>query len=166
MRPGSVGSAAERSGRIAIFQDLAGDRSRLEKVAARLETRRHRAGTEIIREGDEGDALFVLNSGKVRILRSTMSKERFALVNLSAEDDVFFGEIALVDSDRRSATVLALTDCETLALTRKSYLALCEEDPYIGFKITFRIACRLASSLRKSNADALTLYQALLEEIS
>lgn len=102
----------------------------------------------------------------MRILRNTLEKEEFALVNLNADQNIFFGEIALIDKDKRSATVMALTDCETLNLTRTNYFALCEEDTYIGFKITFQIALRLGASLRKSSHDMITMYQALFEEIS
>ncbi|HNY20675.1 MAG TPA: cyclic nucleotide-binding domain-containing protein [Treponemataceae bacterium] len=131
-----------------------------------LKRQTYNKGDPIITEGEEGDTLHILNRGSVRILRNTLDRESFALVNLDAGQSVFFGEIALIDSDRRSATVIALTDCETLTLSRQDYLSLCEEDPYIGYKITFRIATRIAESLRKSSSDLMTLYQALVEEIS
>lgn len=156
----------DRIRQIPIFADISADTERLEKVAKRLKVQHHASGSAIIREGEEGDTLYILNSGSVRILRNTLSKEQFALVNLNAEANIFFGEIALIDNDRRSATVMALTDCETLVLSRKDYLALCEEDTYIGFKITFQLALRLGASLRKSSRDMITMYQALLEEIS
>ncbi len=156
----------ERIRQIPIFLDLSKDETRLKKIAEKLTTQKHKAGSQIICEGDEGDTLYILNSGSVRILRNTLDKELFALVNLNADQNIFFGEIALIDNDRRSATVTALTDCETLNFTRTNYLKLCEEDTYIGFKITFQIALRLGASLRKSSKDMITMYQALLEEIS
>lgn len=159
-------SIIERIRKIPIFFDLSQDIPRLQKIADKLKIQLHKAGNKIISEGDEGDTLYILNSGCVRILRNTLSQEQFALVNLNADQNIFFGEIALIDNDRRSATVMALTDCETLNLTRKNYLELCEEDPYIGFKITFQIALRLGASLRKSSKDMITMYQALLEEIN
>lgn len=156
----------ERIRKIAIFSDFSGDTERLERIAAKLKVRHHGAGSAIITEGEEGDTLFILNAGNVRILRNTLAGDSFALVNLSADANVYFGEIALIDNDRRSATVTALTDCETLTLTRKDYLALCEEDPVIGYRLTFQLALKLGSALRKSNRDMITMYQALLEEIS
>lgn len=156
----------ERLARIPLFADAADDPARLARIAEKLETVRYRAGKTIFAEGDEGDTLYILNAGSVRILRNTIGGERFALVNLAAEDNVFFGEIALIDSDTRSATVVALSDCETLTLSRKKYLELCEEDSWLGFRITFRVALRLGAALRKANRDMVTLYQALVEEIS
>lgn len=156
----------DRISRISIFRDVATDSNRLKKIADRLERQEHKAGSTIISEGEDGDELFILNSGSVRILRKTLSEEQYALVNLNAEGNVFFGEVALIDNDKRSASVMAITDCETLNLSRKNYLELCEDDPYLGFKITFQIALRLGASLRKSSKDMITMYQALLEEIS
>lgn len=156
----------DRIRRIPIFQDISDDTVRLNKIADKLKVQKHKAGSAIITEGEEGDTLYILNSGSVRILRNTLSKEQFALVNLNADQNIFFGEIALIDDDKRSATVIALTDCETLTMTKKEFLDLCEEDTYIGFKITFQLALRLGASLRKSNRDLMTMYQALVEEIS
>ncbi len=158
-------SVIERIRKIAIFSDFKNDEERLGRIAAKLKTKRHEAGSAIIVEGEEGDTLFVLNSGRVRILRNTLSGESFALVNLDADANVYFGEIALIDSDRRSATVMDLTACETLTLSRKDYLELCEEDPVIGYRLTFQLALKLGSALRKSNRDMITMYQALVEEI-
>lgn len=158
-------SVIERLRKIAIFSDFERDEARLARIAAKLKTKRHEAGSAIISEGEEGDTLFVLNSGRVRILRNTLSGESFALVNLDADANVYFGEIALIDNDRRSATVMALTDCETLTLSRKDFLELCEEDPVIGYRLTFQLALKLGSALRKSNRDMITMYQALVEEI-
>jgi len=159
-------SVIERIRKIAIFSDFADDGERLGRIASKLKTRRYAAGSAIISEGDEGDTLFVLNGGNVRILRNTLSGESFALVNLSADDNVYFGEIALIDNDRRSATVTALTDCETLTLSRRDFLDLCEEDAVIGYRLTFQLALKMGSALRKSNRDMITMYQALLDEIS
>ncbi len=155
----------ERIRKIGIFSDFSSDRARLELIASKLKSRRHAAGSAIITEGEEGDTLFVLNAGSVRILRNTLEGDSFALVNLTADDNVYFGEIALIDSDRRSATVTALTDCETLTLSRGDYLSLCEEDTVIGYRLTFQLARKLGAALRKSNRDMITMYQALLEEI-
>lgn len=161
-----ISSIIHRIENIPIFKDLAGDTPRLEKIAGKLKSHHYKKGELIIKEGEEGDTLFILDSGSVRILRNTFSGEQFALVNLNADQNIFFGEIALIDRDKRSATVMAITDCDTYTLSRSDYLSLCEEDSLLGYKITFQLALRLGSSLRKSSRDMITMYQALLEEIS
>ena len=122
-------------------------------------------GEVIINEGDLGDTLYILHTGSVQVKRNTPGNEQFAVVNLSAEQNVFFGEVALIDSDRRSASVVALENCRTLCLDGGTFKALCEEEPLLGYRATYRIARRLASSLRRSNKDLLTLYEALLDEV-
>lgn len=156
----------DRLRNIPIFSGLADNPESLERVAAKLRKQNHATGSAIISEGDDGDTLFILNRGHVRILRNTLSGEAFALVNLDADQNIFFGEVALIDHDVRSATVLAVSDCETLTLSRKDYLALCEEDPVAGFRITFQLALRLSATMRKSSRDMITMYQALIDEIS
>ncbi len=138
----------------------------LEKVCKHLGQKDFAAGSIIINEGDVGEILYILYQGSVSVLQNTPSDERFAVVNLDAEQNVFFGEVALIDNDKRSASVIAQTDCKTLTLTRKDFLDLCEEEPRLGYKTCFKIAKRLAGSLRRSNADILTLYDALLDEVS
>lgn len=155
----------DRLSNIAIFTDMADDTNRLQKIADRLTRQGYKAGQTIIKEGEEGDTLHILDKGQVRILRRTLDSEEFALVNLSADQHVFFGEIALIDNDRRSATVMAVTDCETLILKRRDYLELCDGDPVIGYRTAFRLASRLGTALRKANRDMITMYQALLDEI-
>ena len=123
------------------------------------------AGETIITEGEEGDALYILFKGKVQVLRNTPGNEQFAVVNLATEQNVFFGEIALIDHDRRSASVRALTDCSTLKLAGQDFINLCEKEPLLGYRALFRIAKRIAASLRRSTKDILTLYEALLDEV-
>ncbi len=141
------------------------DKVAFEKIIQMLTVKEFSKGDAIITEGDLGDSLYMLLAGSVRILRNTPSNEQFAVVNLSAEYNVFFGEIAIVDEDKRSATVMALTDCKTLTINRHDFHKLCQEEPAIGIRIALRISKRICASLRKANSDITTLYQALLEEV-
>lgn len=138
----------------------------LEKVCLKLEKKSYSKGSLILKEGEEGDSLHILYEGTVQIKRNTPSDEQFAVVNLTTEQNVFFGEVALVDKDTRSASVYALTDCKTLCLDGKSFLALCDEMPLLGYYVMYRISRRIASSLRRSNRDLMTLYTALLDEVN
>src|SRR5574344_745141 len=160
----------EKLTKLEIFSDFASgsetDIRILKKVCDKLEFRDFPSGAIIINEGDDGDNLYILFEGVVQVLRNTPSSDRFAVVNLASEQNVFFGEVALIDRDKRSASVVAQTDCKTLTLTRKDFLDLCEEVPRLGYKACFKIAKRLAGSLRRSNMDILTLYDALLDEVS
>lgn len=63
-----------------------------------------------------------------------------------------------------TATPEILTKLSKLEIF-SDFLSLCEKEPRLGYKSIFRIAKRLAGSLRRSNADILTLYEALLDEV-
>lgn len=159
----------QRLSKLELFSDFdlsqEKDKLILEKICALLDKKDFKAGDLIIHEGDVGDMLYILYKGTVQVMRNTLSQDRFAVVNLASEQNVFFGEIALIDNDKRSASVAALTDCCTLTLKGKDFLALCEEEPVLGFRSLFRIAKRIAGSLRRANEDTITLYQALLDEV-
>ncbi len=152
-----------------IFSDFNKDnevhKEILKKVCILLEPQTFNVGEYIIKEGELGDSLFILYEGTVQIKRNTPSNEQFAVVNLASEQNVFFGEVALVDKDTRSASVLALTNCKTLRLDGTKFKALCDEEPILGYYVMYRISRRIAGSLRRSNRDMMTLYAALLDEV-
>lgn len=158
-----------RLSQLEIFSDFANDtlenNRRLECICHLLEEKSFKKDEIIIHEGDEGAILYILQEGAVQVRRLTPSHDEFAVVNLSAEQNVFFGEIALIDNDKRSASVLALSDCRTLTLTGTDFLELCESDPILGYRVIFRIAKRLSASLRRSTMDIFAIYQALLDEV-
>lgn len=137
----------------------------LKNVCTLLEPQSFNAGDIIIKEGEIGDSLYILYEGKVQIRRNTPSNDQFAVVNLTTEQNVFFGEVALVDKDTRSASVIALENCKVLRLDGNAFNELCEKEPVLGYHVMYRISRRIASSLRRSNKEMLTLYEALLDEI-
>ena len=102
--------------KIFLFQDLE-DRE-IEQVLDRTSPREFPAGSEIIREGEPGDSMYIMVSGEVEItkqltlvLDKDTPKER-VMIRLKADDGVYFGEMSLLEQDTRSATVTALTDCQ------------------------------------------------------
>lgn len=153
---------------VPIFKKFANNRAELEKLASIMDYKKARKGTVIIKEGDEGDTLFILKSGAVNILKRTLEKEEYTVVRLESKkgDVVFFGELALLDSDRRSATVVADTNVELLIIKRNDFIKLGDEYPHLGLPITREISKILASRLRKASQDIITLFEALVQEVS
>jgi CRP/FNR family cyclic AMP-dependent transcriptional regulator len=101
-----------------------------------VETWRVRAGGVIFREGEQADELFVIKSGYVRIqIGNRMVAE------LTADD--IFGEMALIDSEPRSATAVAITDVELVPITEKQFLFLVGQTPYFALKVMRTLAQRL-----------------------
>lgn len=137
----------------------------LKEVCQLLESQSYNSGDMIIKEGDTGDTLYILYEGTVQIRRNTPSNDQFAVVNLTTEQNVFFGEVALIDRDTRSASVIAIENCKVLKLDGSKFKELCDKEPVLGYNVMYRISRRIASSLRRSNKEMMTLYEALLDEI-
>ena len=151
--------------KIFLFQDLE-DRE-IEQVLDRTSPREFPAGSEIIREGEPGDSMYIMVSGEVEItkqltlvLDEDTPKER-VMIRLKAEDGVYFGEMSLLEQDTRSATVTALTDCRLLELYRKDFLELIRLDTAMGVKLMLHLAQLLSRHLRKTNQDVVKLTTAL-----
>lgn len=150
---------------IPIFEEIAGNEEFLEELFGICRLKKYRAGDEIIREDDLGDEMFVVYSGAVEIKKRTRAGDDYTVVILKAEYNVFFGELALIDDDKRSATVIATEDSEFLVITKKDFVSLGDTYPSIGLPITRSIAKILASRLRKTTGDMLTIFDALVSEI-
>ncbi len=151
--------------KIKLFEDFADDTAALEKIIQLGTISSARKGEKIIKEGDIGDSLYILISGTVRIQKTTLQNQPYTVVILQEDDNVYFGELALIDKDKRSATVVAESDITLFSLSRHDFLQFCEENPYMGLKITMQIARKLSASLRKMNKDVITLFEALVSEV-
>ncbi len=81
--------------------------------------RRYTAGKVILQDESEGDEMFLIVEGRVKIVKRTKTGEEKMLALLHAGD--FFGELEMVDGRPRSATVTALDDCVTFTLHRKEF---------------------------------------------
>ena len=80
------------------------------------------AGQSIIRQGDEGDSLYVVLEGTLRVSSDDEQHRRVELRTLASSD--WFGDIALLDAGPRSASVDSLTTCRLLRIDRDVFLEL------------------------------------------
>ena len=101
-----------------------------------VETCSVRAGDVIFREGQQANELFVIKSGHVRIQVGNR-----AIAELSTDN--IFGEMALIDSEPRSATAIAITDVELVPISEKQFLFLVSQTPYFALKVMRTLAQRL-----------------------
>jgi CRP-like cAMP-binding protein len=124
--------------------------SELEMAAEMSRPRRLTAGQVVFEEGEVGDSLFVIAQGEVEVLSRNDSGEPRVLQTLTAPQ--FFGEMALVDKEERSATVRAKSDCQVLQLTAEN-LAAFRKHHRDGFTfVLMNIARVLSARLRETNA--------------
>ncbi len=90
--------------------------------------------TIIVKEGDPGDCMYVILEGNVDI-----KKGDHLLATLKEKD--FFGELALLDTEARSATVIATTDCRLFRIDQEPFYDLMELRPEVS-KGVIKILCK------------------------
>lgn len=151
---------------VSIFKKLSQNESDLNKIAEIMNYQKMKKGTVIIKEGEMGNTLYILKSGKVDVLKKTLENEQYTVATLESRDDnvLIFGELALLDNDKRSATVVAASDVELLVINREDFLKFGNKYPLLGLIITREISKILASRLRKLNEEIVVLTAALIEK--
>ena len=122
------------------------DDAALDEVAACLEWLLVPGGQTVCRQGEEGDALYFVFSGRMAVVRERPNEEDVLLAEVGRGDTV--GELALVTGRRRSATVRALRDVAVARLSRTNADHLIERHPRALLAITRTIAGWLEPTLR------------------
>ncbi|MCQ2592525.1 MAG: cyclic nucleotide-binding domain-containing protein [Treponema sp.] len=155
---------------IELFSDFSMDNENdcriLKMVYESMSLQHYKKGDVIIKEGDYGDLFYILYEGKVKVQRATPAGDVIALADLTAEQNVFFGETALISDDARSATVKAASsNCTAITLSSKKFLTLCDQEPLLGYRVLLHLARRMSQTVRNTNSDKATLYEALFSEI-
>ncbi len=151
---------------ISLFEELRNDDSAMERLVKICTIREYSRDRAVIKENELGDEMFIVYRGAVEIRKRTRAGDDYTVVRLSAENNVFFGELALVDDDRRSASVFTTMDSEFIVITKKDFTRLGDQHPEVGLPITRAIARILAGRLRKTTGDMLTIFDALVTEIA
>ena len=94
------------------------------------------AGGAVFTEGDEGDCMYVVKSGTV-----TLTRDGRELETVGPGD--FFGEMALIDHEPRSASAVAATACELVSIEKRRFWFLVQETPYFAETVMRVMAERL-----------------------
>ncbi|MCK9418469.1 MAG: cyclic nucleotide-binding domain-containing protein [Nitrospirae bacterium] len=101
-------------------------------------------GTVLFQEGDRGEEMFVLQSGKVKISKQIRGVEK---ILATVEKGDFFGEMAILNDKPRSATAMTIEECEMLVIDRETFDTLLRGN----VEIAIRFIKRLADRLRETN---------------
>ena len=116
------------------------------------------SGKVIFREGEEGDQMFIIQEGSIRISKNIDGKE-YTLAVLSKGD--FFGEMALVTRVKRTATATAGDTVRYLAFNRDGFIGMIEKNAKIALNIIDKLCRRLQQAnqqihhLKKNNEQGL-----------
>lgn len=97
-------------------------------------------GEYIVRQGEVGDCMYVVQSGRVEIVQRR-GKDEFCLAVLGAGD--FFGEMALFERKARSASVRALGEVWVLTLEKRAFLRRVHQDPSFAFRVVEKLCARI-----------------------
>ncbi len=119
---------------IEIFKGI--DSALLNQIGNTLQNNTFSRGTPIIHKGEEGDSMFIISSGKVKI------HDGEHIVALM-EAGNFFGEFSLLDAAPRSMSVTALEDVETISINREIFYNLLKNQPEVAQKIISTLTTRL-----------------------
>jgi len=135
----SVEETAELLARVGVFSELG--RPELEQVAEVAVPRSFSAGEVVFREGDESNTTYVVRSGHARAIRQHSDGRVITLANFGPGE--VFGELAMFDSDRRSATIEAIDDLDLLAILAADMQRLMRDHPDIAVKLVTTLGRRL-----------------------
>jgi CRP-like cAMP-binding protein len=131
---------------VILFKDL--PMRELRMVDEMLHERRYLADEVIFDEGEEGQGLFVVLQGRIRVFRSDTPSDTL----LEFGPGSFFGEVALLDQSVRTAQARAIEDSLIVALFRAEFYSLLETHSSIASRISFQLARVLATRLRQAVA--------------
>ena len=116
-----------------------------------LEYRKCAKDEIFIHQGEPGDFMGFLLSGKMAIKKETRFPGKFVLVAI-LESGSFVGEISVVEANPRTATVVAMEESEFLILTHENAEKLLEENPLLAVKLLKKIIRVLGARLQRSSA--------------
>lgn len=154
----------ERIKQISLFSHLKENEHLIDNLLEIITEKSYPKGTYIIREDEIGDTMFILSEGNVVVEKKTRFGDEFPVIKLSDKMNVFFGELALLDSDHRSASVIAETNTVCYLIKRVDFDRFCENHPQLGYHIVREIAITLAHNLRKTTHDKTYLIDALCNQ--
>jgi len=139
---------------VVLFKDLS--MRDLAMVDSLMHERSYLAEEVIFDEGEEGQGLFVVLSGRVKI--TLPANVDSVLIELGP--GAFFGEVALLDQSVRTAQARAIEDAKIVALFRAEFYSLLETHSSIASRISFQLARVLAARLRQAVINTAHRHQA------
>lgn len=136
--------------RVSLFSEL--DEAPLRALAVGSKSTPYRMGSHIVRAGDAGDSLLIVESGVVEVVLERPGGQAIRLSTI--HDGEYFGEMSLFDGEARSASAIAATDCRILELDRVRVLDCLQTSPSIH-----KLLSKLSSRLRHTDSTVRELSE-------
>ncbi len=155
-----------------IFKTL--NEKEAEDISKLTRRRKFGRGEAVMQEGQKGDSMYMLVQGDVEVSKTLtvktgddeFSEKEKILTSFSSEDNVVFGEMAMIDQENRSASVITKTDCILLEIKKGGFSGSNREKPEMGVKVLRRMAELLPGRVRQSSQDVIRLTTALSVALS
>ncbi len=135
---------AQSLARVQLFRRLTPQE--LEQLAGEVDQVTYKTGETIFNEQDQGDALYVVDSGSIRIWVHDEDVKPVTLAEL--KDGDFFGELAVLDRGPRSTNATALTDASVHRLSSDDFQKFLMQHPDVAIDVI----CEIGARLRQTNA--------------
>jgi CRP-like cAMP-binding protein len=119
-------------------------------------------GEDIVKQGDKGDCMYVIQAGQVEVLKEIDGKT--VRLAVRSEGD-FFGEMALFEKEIRMATVRALGTARILTIDKKNFLRRIHQDPSLAYHLIKSMSARIrqlseeVTSYKRRPAEADSRYE-------
>ena len=99
-----------------------------------------KAGRVIFNEGEPGDAMYIIQMGRVKITKRIGNSEKILMVLQKGD---FFGEMAIINQAPRTATATAVDNCQLLCFNRQGFLSMISKNSNIAMNIIEKLCFRL-----------------------
>lgn len=132
------------------------DNKHMKLFLEQIHNRSYQANEYIFHQGDPGIGLYIIRDGEVLITQTTETEENLDLVNFHRGD--FFGELALINNDVRTASAIALKESNLAVIFKPDLDEFIEKYPKYGIQILRGMSVILSTRLIKVNTDYQKLY--------
>jgi CRP-like cAMP-binding protein len=152
-----TGSAdvVELLARVPVFETL--ERADLERIAQLAVPRQFEPGQAVFHEGDASDTCYVVRTGQARAIRSHPDGRTITLATFAPGD--FFGELAMFEDERRSATVEAIEPTSVVAVLGPDMRRLMAEHPQISTRLVIALGRRLRETNERLSRQSFQTVQ-------
>jgi CRP/FNR family transcriptional regulator len=134
---------------IPLFRDLSEESTDL--LTKKITLEYYPANRIIFKEGDDGDAMYIIKKGQIRIYRGDDDKPYDQTILATLSDGSFFGEMALVNEAERIASAKTLTEAELFVLKKDDFYTLINNNPKLAEQISSEFINRIKENMRNED---------------
>jgi CRP/FNR family cyclic AMP-dependent transcriptional regulator len=146
---------------VPVFEELAPDD--LQRIASVAVPRSFEPGQVVFREGDDSDTCYVVFQGHARAIRSHSDGRTITLATFGAGE--VFGELAMFDDEKRSATVEAIDAVEAIAILGPDMRRMLREHPEISAKLVTTLGRRLRAANERLASQSFQTVQSRVAQV-